>query len=72
MVTDLPGAAEDVIDQTYQRCDQENLIQQLGAGLAAWRMPVAEFDGNCAWLEIARLAWNIGKWIALLVLPEEN
>jgi len=48
------------------------LIQQLGAGLAAWRMPVAEFDGNCAWLEIARLAWNIGKWIALLVLPEEN
>ena len=72
VVTDLPGAAEDVIDQTYQRCDQENLIQQLGAGLAAWRMPVAEFDGNCAWLEIARLAWNMGKWIALLALPEET
>ena len=72
VITDLQGTAEDVIDETYLRCDQENLIQQLGAGLAAWRMPVAEFDGNSAWLEIARLAWNIGKWIALLVLPEET
>jgi hypothetical protein len=33
--------------------DQENVIEQLGSGLAAWRMPVAEFDGNSAWLEIA-------------------
>lgn len=71
VVTNLPGRAEDVIDQTYQRCDQENLIEQLGSGIAAWRMPVAEFDGNSAWLEIARLAWNIGKWLALLVLPDE-
>ena len=72
VITDLPGPPEDVIDETYQRCDQENLIQQLGAGLAAWRMPVAEFHGNSAWLEIARLAWNIAKWIALLTLPEET
>lgn len=63
--------AEDVIDETYMRCDQENLIQQMGSGLAAWRMPVAEFDGNEAWLEIARLAWNMAKWIALLALPDE-
>ena len=34
-------------------------------------MPVAEFDGNSAWLEIGRLAWNLGKWIAQLVLPAE-
>ena len=34
-------------------------------------MPVREFDGNAAWLEIARLAWNLGKRIAQLVLPEE-
>ena len=71
VVTDLPGSAEDVIDETYMRCDQEKIIQQLGAGLAAWRMPVAEFEGNAAWLEIARLAWNIAKWIALLALPAE-
>lgn len=34
-------------------------------------MPVAEFDGNSAWLEIARLVWNLGKWIAQLALPDE-
>jgi hypothetical protein len=73
VVTNLPAdvTAEQVVDHTYQRCDQENLIEQMGSGLAAWRMPVAEFDGNSAWLEIARLAWNIGKWIAQLALPDE-
>ena len=73
IVTNLPASmpTQNVVDCTYERCDQENLIQQLGAGIAAWRMPVAEFDGNSAWLEIARLAWNIGKWIAHLALPDE-
>ena len=73
IVTSLPASVstQDVIDLTYERCDQENVIEQLGSGLAAWRMPVAEFDGNSAWLEIARLAWNLGKWIALLALPAE-
>jgi len=73
IVTDLPlsMSTAEVVDETYQRCDQENLIEQLGSGLAAWRMPVAEFYGNCAWLEIARLAWNMAKWIAQLALPDE-
>lgn len=64
-------STNEVVDQTYERCDQENLIEQMGSGLAAWRMPVAEFAGNCAWLEIARLAWNLAKWIAQLALPDE-
>ena len=73
VVTNLPSSwsAEEVIDTTYQRCDQENVIEQMGSGVALWRMPVAEFDGNSAWLEIGRLAWNLGKWIAQLVLPSE-
>lgn len=73
IVTSLPASVstQDAVDLTYERCDQENVIAQLGSGLAAWRMPVAEFDGNSAWLEIARLAWNLGKWIALLALPAE-
>jgi hypothetical protein len=73
IVTSLPSSVstQDVVDLTYERCDQENVIEQLGSGLAAWRMPVAEFDGNSAWLEIARLAWNLGKWIAQLALPPE-
>jgi len=73
VLTNLPASysARQVIDLTYQRCDQENVIEQFGAGIAGWRMPVAEFWGNSAWLEIARMAWNLGKWIAQLGLPRE-
>lgn len=73
MLTDLPKrhTKRQVVDLTYQRCDQENLIEQLGTGIAGWRMPVAEFWGNAAWLEIARLAWNLGKWIAQVALEPE-
>jgi hypothetical protein len=73
VLTNLPRSytARQVVDITYQRCDQENVIEQFGAGIAGWRMPVAEFMGNSAWLEIARLAWNLGKWIAQIALPSE-
>ena len=54
-----------------ERCDQEKVTAQLGSGIAAWRNPVAELAGNCAWLEIARLAWNLGKWVAQLALAAE-
>ena len=73
VLTNLPAthSARQIVDLTYQRCDQENVIEQLGTGIAGWRMPVAEFVGNAAWLQIARLAWNLGKWIAQLALPAE-
>lgn len=73
VLTDLPRSYSPrrVIDLTYQRCDQENVIEQFGHGIAGWRMPVAEFMGNSAWLQIARLAWNLGKWIAQIALPSE-
>jgi hypothetical protein len=67
VLTNLPRSytARQVVDLTYQRCDQENVIEQFGQGIAGWRMPVAE------WLQIARLAWNLGKWIAQIGLPSE-
>ena len=73
VVTNLPRdwSPEDIIDETYKRCDQENVIAGLGSGIAAWRMPVAQQRGNEAWLEIARLAWNLGKWVAQLALDQE-
>ena len=74
IVTNLPPSwsTGEVVDATYLRCDQENVIEQLGSGLAMWRMPVKQFVGNQAWMEIARLAWNLRVWIAQLVLPEET
>lgn len=74
IITDVPesiASTEDAVDLTYERCDHENVIEQMGSGISCWRMPVREFDGNRAWLEIARLAWNLAKWIALLALPDE-
>jgi hypothetical protein len=73
IVSNIPASwsAEEVIDATYERCDQENVIEQLGSGLAMWRMPVKQFIGNEAWMEIARLAWNMRAWIAQLALPAE-
>ncbi len=73
ILTNLPRSYTpgQIVDLAYQRCDQENVIEQFGAGIAGWRMPVAEFMGNWAWLQIARLAWNLGKWIAQLALPAE-
>jgi hypothetical protein len=73
VLTNLPRTYTpgQIVDITYQRCDQENVIEQFGHGIAGWRMPVAEFMGNSAWLQIARLAWNLGKWIAQIALPSE-
>lgn len=73
VLTSLPRSytAGEVVDLTYQRCDQENVIERFGEGIAGWRMPVAEFLGNSAWRQIARLAWNLGKWIAEIGLPSE-
>ena len=73
VLTNLPRTytPRQVIDISYQRCDQENVIEQFGQGIAGWRMPVAEFLGNSSWLQIARLAWNLGKWIAQIALPSE-
>jgi hypothetical protein len=73
VITNLPSSwsIEEVIDATYKRCDQENVISELGAGIAAWRMPVGDLRGNAAWLEIARLAWNLRVWTCRLALPDE-
>lgn len=73
VLSNLPRSytPREIVDLTYQRCDQENVVEQFGQGVAGWRMPVAEFLGNSAWLEIARLAWNLAKWIAELALPAE-
>ena len=69
-LTDM--AAEEVMDLTYRRCDQENLIEQLQNGLAGLRMPTGELLSNAAFLRCARLAHNLKSWLAQLVLPRET
>jgi len=73
-LSDLPEefSASDIVDQVYDRCDQEKTIEQLKNELVMWRMPVREAAGNAAWLEISRLAWSLGKALSMLVLPLET
>jgi len=73
-ITNLPKShsAEQVIDHTYGRCDQENVIEQLQNGVAAMRMPTGSLLANAAYMICARLAFNLKSWLAQLrVVPGE-
>jgi hypothetical protein len=65
-------SASEVLDLTYQRCDQENVIEQLQSGVAAMRMPTGDLLANGAFLRCARLAHNLKSWICQLALREET
>jgi len=49
------------------RCNQENLIEQLKNGLNALRMPVGDLVSNWAYMVMASLAWSLKAWFALQV-----
>ena len=73
-ISNLPPSvsAEEVMDLTYQRCDQENLIEQLQNGVTAMRMPTGGMLSNAAFGTCARLAHNLKPWLAQLALPMET
>ena len=66
-LTDLP--AQEIVLLANDRCDQENLIQQLKGGVQALRMPVDNLVSNWAYTVMAALAWSLKAWMAL-ALPE--
>lgn len=74
VLTNLPKtmSTEAVVRETYRRCDQENVIEQLQHGVAAMRMPTGGFLANHAHLLCARIAHNLKAWLAMLALPEET
>ena len=61
--------AADVVFLANDRCNQENLIDQLKHGVGAARMPVDTLLSNGAYMVMAALAWTLKAWFALL-LPE--
>ncbi len=74
ILSNLPSSvpADEVMDLTYQRCDQENLIEQLQSGVTAMRMPTGGLLSNAAFLTCARLAHNLKPWLAQIALPQET
>ncbi len=63
--------AEELVFLANDRCNQENLIEQLKNGVHALRMPVGTLVSNGAYLVMASLAWTLKAWFALL-LPESG
>ena len=49
------------------RCDQENVIEQLKNGVNALRVPLYDLVSNWAYMVIAALAWNLESWFAMML-----
>ncbi len=60
--TDLSAA--EVVACANQRCDQENVIEQLKNGVHAMRVPLYDLVSNWAYMVMATLAWNLKSWMA--------
>jgi len=58
-------SAEEVVWESNDRCDQENLIAQLKNGVNALRVPVYDLVSNGAYMVIASMAWSLKAWFGL-------
>jgi hypothetical protein len=63
--TDLSAA--EVVACANERCDQENVIEQLKNGVNALRVPLYDLVSNWAHMVMAALAWNIKSWFAMMM-----
>jgi hypothetical protein len=63
--TDLTAAQ--VVACANDRCNQENVIEQLKNGVGALRVPLYDLVSNWAYMVIAALAWNIKSWFAMML-----
>lgn len=59
--------AAQVVRLANERCDQENVIEQLKNGVNAMRVPVQDLVSNWAYMIIAALAWNLKAWFGMLM-----
>ena len=57
----------EVVACANDRCDQENVIDQLKNGVNALRVPLYDLVSNWAYMVIAALAWNIKSWFAMML-----
>jgi Transposase DDE domain group 1 len=65
LTNDRATWAEAIVFLANERCEQENLIEQLKNGCKALRMPVDNLVSNWAYMVMAALAWTLKAWFAL-------
>ena len=71
ITNDLNAPRYDIVFESNDRCNQENLIEQLKNGVRALNAPVDNLNSNWAYMVIASLAWTLKAWFALM-LPEKG
>ncbi len=69
ITNDRDSSVSEVVFSCNNRCNQENLIEQLKNGPCAFRAPVDNLYSNWAYMLMASLAWTLKAWSALW-LPE--
>jgi hypothetical protein len=71
ITNDYQSTPTEVVFSANDRCNQENLIEQLSNGVRAFRAPVDNLYSNWAYMVMTALAWNLKAWWALR-LPEDG
>jgi hypothetical protein len=66
ITNDTNRSCAEVVYFANDRCNQENLIEQLKNGVKALRLPSNTLESNWAYMVIGALAWNLKAWLALL------
>ncbi|HXG57680.1 MAG TPA: transposase [Thermoanaerobaculia bacterium] len=67
ITNDRDLSADEVVYEARNRCNQENLIEQLKNGVRALHAPVNTLEANWAYMLMTALAWNLKAWLALLL-----
>lgn len=67
ITNDPDMTAAEVIFTNNDRCNQENLIEQLKNGVRALHAPVNTLNANWAYMVMTSLAWSLKAWMALLL-----
>ena len=67
VTNDRSLSRHEVVAESNQRCNQENLIEQLKNGVRSLHAPLNTLDANWAYMAIASLAWSLKAWFALLL-----
>jgi len=68
--TDLSAA--EVVQCANERCDQENVVEQLKNGVSAMNVPLYDLVSNWAYMVMATLAWNIKSWFAMMMHQQSD
>ena len=69
ITNDRTTATDALVLSANQRCDQENLIEQLKNGVHALKLPVNDLTSNWAYMVMASLGWTLKAWFGLM-LPQ--